>query len=89
MDNNNKKRSVAGKVIERIGDIAEEILEQYRGPFSDYEEERRRKRKQRMYEFYGGKPPRDRKTRELYIGLYFLKKTLQGIGTAIFTLFLM
>ncbi|MBR3534260.1 MAG: transglycosylase domain-containing protein [Oscillospiraceae bacterium] len=89
MDNNNKKRSVAGKVIERIGDIAEEILEQYRGPFSDYEEERRRKRKQRMYEFYGGKPPKDRKTRELYIGLYFLKKTFQGIGTAIFTLFLM
>ena len=89
MDNNNKKRSVAEKVIERIGDIFEEIADQYRGSHSDYEEVRRRKRKQRMYEFYGGKPPRDRKTRELYIGLYFLKKTLQGIGTAIFTLFLM
>ena len=89
MDNNNKKRSVAEKVIERIGDIFEEIADQYRGSHSDYEEVRRRKRKQRMYEFYGGKPPKDRKTRELYIGLYFLKKTLQGIGTAIFTLFLM
>jgi penicillin-binding protein 1A len=89
MDNNNKKRSVVEKVIERIGDIAEEIADQYKGSHSDYEEVRRRKRKQRMYEFYGGKPPRDRKTRELYIGFYFLKKTLQGIGTAIFTLFLM
>ena len=89
MDKNNKKRSVLEKVIERIGDIAEEIADQYKGSHSDYEEVRRRKRKQRMYEFYGGKPPKDRKARELYIGLYFLKKTLQGIGTAIFTLFLM
>ncbi|WP_044974576.1 transglycosylase domain-containing protein [Ruminococcus sp. HUN007] len=89
MDNNNKKRSVAEKVFERLGDIRDEITDQYKDIYSGYEEDRRRKRKQRMYEFYGGKPPRDRKARELYIGLYFLKKIFQGIGTAIFTLFLM
>ncbi len=80
---------VSEKIKERIGDIKSEITEQYREIFSDYEEERRLKRRRRMLEFYGGEPPKDKKSRQLYVAAYTIKQFFSIIGTAVFTLFLM
>jgi len=82
-------RQSSSKFIERIGDIKTEIAEQYKEIYSDYEEERRIRRRQRMYEFYGGKPPRDKKQRDRYVLVWSVKKFFGAIGTAFFTLFLM
>lgn len=77
------------KFKERLGDMGTEIKEQYKEIFSDYESERKQRKRQRRLEFYGGEPPKDRRTRELYIAMYTLKKFFSLIGTAVFTLFLM
>ncbi len=81
--------SVAERIKERIVDIGSEIADQYKEIYSESAEDKKRRRKQRMYEFYGGKPPKNKKERHLYILMYFVKKFFQGIATALFTVFLM
>lgn len=76
------------KVKERLGDMKTEITEQYKEIFSEYAEERRFIKDRRRKEFYGGEPPKDKKTRNLYIALYTLKKFFSLIGTALFSVFL-
>lgn len=82
------QREPAVSFKERLNDIKNEIVEQYKEIYSDYAEERKIRKRESIKEFYGGKPPADKKTRALYISLYAVKKFFSILGTSIFSIFL-
>ena len=73
---------------ERMADIKEEISEQYRENIDDFAKDRKNKKLRRQREFYGGDPPKSKKVRNVYIGIFAVKKLFSIIGTTVFSLFL-
>lgn len=74
--------------MEKLKNIKTELIEQYKEIYSEYKEERKYRKRERRKEFYGGKPPKNKKARTLYITLYTIKKFFSLIATALFSLFL-
>lgn len=76
------------KVKERFHDIMHELIEQYKEILFDYKEEAKYRRKERRNEFYGGTPPKDRKTRTLFVLWFMIKKFFSVCATSVFSILL-